>query len=127
MKILKIITYIGAAAIGTLGVIMAITNPNQSSYEVYAAGRLGEYLKSDVCTKAPKVFGEDLLRLNCRELVDSSKPAIRQIVTANTQRQNFIFFSVYTTDLSLNPVIPAYHFETVGALQKFYTYIAEER
>lgn len=91
MKILKIITYIGAAAIGTLGVIMAITNPNQSSYEVYAAGRLGEYLKSDVCTKAPKVFGEDLLRLNCRELVDSSKPAIRQIVTANTQRQNFIF------------------------------------
>ena len=50
-----------------------------------------------------------------------------QRLTANTRQQNFIFFSIYTTDLSVSSMIPSYHFETVGALQNFYTYKAQER
>ena len=127
MKSLKSITYIGAAVLGAVGVVMAVTNPNQATYEAYAAQKLTEYLKSEVCTEAPKAFGGNFLRYNCAELVDSSQPGIQRIIAASTQRQNFILFSIYTTDLSINPVIPAYHFETVAVLQKFYTYTAEER
>lgn len=105
---------------------MAVTNPSQPVYEDYAVQRLTEYLKNDVCTQVPKAF-ESLLQRNCTVLVDSSRPQMQQIISQSTQQQNFIFFSVYSTDLSLNRFIPAYHFETVGAFQNFYTYSAEKQ
>jgi hypothetical protein len=126
MKSLRIITYIGAAALAGLGVAMAVTNPSHPAYEQYALQRLREYLKKDVCTRAPKAF-DGFLQRNCTVMVDSSQPQIQQIVSESTQRQNFIFFSIYRTDLSIAPFIPSYHFETVGAFQNFYTYTAEKQ
>ena len=126
MKSLKIITYIGAVAIAGLGVVMATTNPSQANYEKFAVQQLTEYLKKDVCQKAPKVFG-DFLQRNCSVLVDSSRPQMQQIIAQTTQKQNFLFFSIYRTDLSINPFIPTYHFETVGVFQNFYIYAAEEQ
>lgn len=126
MKSLRAITYTGAIALAVLGVAMATSNPSQSVYEEYAVQRLTEYLKSDVCTKAPKVF-ENFLQRNCTVLIDSGRPQIQKLVSENTQRQNFIFFSVYSTDLAVNPLVPSYHFETVAAFQNFYTYMAEKR
>ena len=109
-----------------LGVAMAVANPSQPAYEEYAVQQLTEYLKNDVCTKAPKAF-ENFLQRNCTVLVDSSRPKMQQIVSESTQRYNFIFFSVYSTDLAVSPVIPSYHFETVGAFQNFYTYAAQKQ
>ena len=126
MKSLKIITYIGAAALAGLGVAMAMTNPSQPVYEEYAQQQLTQYLKEDVCAQLPKAF-ESLLQRNCANLVDSSRPRLQQIIAEGTKRQNFIFFSIYTTDLSINRLIPAYHFETVGAFHKFYIYTAEKQ
>ena len=126
MKFLRIITYIGAAALAGLGVVMAVTNPSQAAYEEYAVQRLTESLKKDACTKVPKAF-EDLLQRNCALLVDSSRPQMQQIIAQTTQRHNFIFFTVYRTDLAVNPFIPSYHFETLGVFQNFYTYAAEKQ
>jgi len=126
MKSLKIITYVGAAALAGLGVAMALTNPSQRNYEEFAVQKLTEYLKKDVCTKAPKVF-DDFLQRNCSVLVDSSRPKMQQIIAETTQKQNFIFFSVYRTELFINPVIPSYHFETIGAFQNFYVYSAKRQ
>lgn len=126
MKHVKTITFISVAVVGGLGAVMAIANPSQSAYEEYAARRLTAYVKEEVCNKAPKVFG-DFLRRNCTSLVGSSHPAVQRVIATNTQRQNFIFFSIYRTDFSVSPVIPSYHFETIGAMQNFYTYTAEER
>ena len=126
MKSLKIITYVGAAALAGLGLAMAMTNPSQRNYEEFAVQQLTEYLKKDVCTKAPKVF-DNFLQRNCSVMVDSSRPKMQQIIAETTQKQNFIFFSVYRTDLFINPVIPSYHFETIGAFQNFYTYSAERQ
>jgi hypothetical protein len=126
MKSLKIITYVGAAALAGLGVAMAMTNPSQGNYEQFAVQQLTEYLKKDVCIKAPEVF-DNFLQRNCSVLVDSSRPKMQQIIAETTQKQNFIFFSVYRTDLFINSVIPSYHFETIGAFQNFYIYSAERQ
>lgn len=126
MKSLKSITLLGAVALGGLGAVMAMTNPSQSTYEEYAAQKLTELVKDEVCAEAPKVFGGNFLQRNCNELVNSSHVGMQKIIAANTQKKNLIFFSIYTTNLSVNPIIPAYHFETVGALQNFYTYVAQE-
>jgi len=127
MKILKSVTSIAAIALGGLGVVMAVTNPSKPEYEEYAVQQLTEYVKQEVCNDAPKIFGILLQRSNCNGLIDSSHPAIKKIIAVNTERKNFILFSIYTTDLSVSSSIPSYHFETVAGLQNFYIYTAEKR
>ncbi|MEH2375245.1 DUF4359 domain-containing protein [Nostoc sp.] len=127
MKPLTIIAYTGAAAgLAALGVTMAKTNPSHVEYEEYAVQRLTKYLKTDVCKKSTN-FIENLIHFNCDKLVDSANPQIQEIIARTTERQNYIIFSIYRTDLKINSWIPSYKFETVGALDQFYTYTAEKQ
>jgi len=127
MKPLTIIAYTGAAAgLAAWGVTMAKTNPSQVEYEEYAVQRLTKYLKTDVCKKSTN-FIENLIHFNCDKLVDSANPQIQEIIARTTERQNYIIFSIYRTDLKINSLIPSYKFETVGALDQFYTYTAEKQ
>lgn len=125
MRALTIITGVGVVGLATLGVAMAKTNPSQPRYEEYAAQRLTEYLKGSVCKKTPNIF-DNLIKSNCTQLIDSANPQMRQIIAVSTQRQDFMIFSVYRTDLKVNSWIPSYKFETVGAFDNFYTYNAEQ-
>jgi hypothetical protein len=126
MKPLTIIAYTGAAAgLAALGVAMANTNPSQVEYEEYAVQRLTEYLKADVCKKTTNLI-ENVIRFNCDKLVDSANPQIQEILARTTERQNYIIFSIYRTNLKINSWIPSYKFETVGAFDQFYTYTAEK-
>lgn len=125
MKPLTIIAYTGAAGLAALGVAMAKTNPSQVEYEEYAVQRLTEYLKTDVCKKTTNLI-ENLIRFNCDKLVDSANPQIQEIIVRTTERQNYIIFSIYRTNLKISSWIPSYKFETVGAFDQFYTYTAEK-
>lgn len=126
MKVRQVVTAIGGVALVGLGVAMALTNPSRESYEQYAIEQLTTYLKNDACMKAPSIFG-NVLQRQCKSLVDTGRPQIEQVISQSTQRQNFIFFSIYRTNLEVGPFLPAYHFETLGAFQKFYIYRAEEK
>lgn len=127
MKPLTIIAYTGAAAgLAALGVTMAKTNPSQVEYEEYAVQRLTEYLKTDVCKKTTNII-ENLIHFNCDKLVDSANPQMQEIIVRTTERQNYIIFSIYRTDLKINSWLPSYKFETVGAFEQFYTYTAEKQ
>ncbi|BAZ70064.1 hypothetical protein NIES4106_48500 [Fischerella sp. NIES-4106] len=131
-------TYVGVFGLAALGVVMTQTNPNQVEYEDYAAQRLTEYLNTNVCKKTPK-FLENVIKFNCRQVVNSAQPQIREIIAESTERQDFIVFSIYRTDLNVNSLIPAlrvdsvlpstpgYKFETLGAFDQFYTYKAEQQ
>ncbi|MHC5598571.1 MAG: DUF4359 domain-containing protein [Nostoc sp.] len=127
MKPFTMIMYTGAAAgLAALGVTMAKTNPNQLEYEEYAVQRLTKYLKTDVCKKTTNII-ENLIHFNCEKLVDSANPQMQEIIARTTERQNYIIFSIYRTDLKINSWMPSYRFETVGAFEQFYTYTAEEQ
>ncbi|KZL48006.1 hypothetical protein A2T98_20305 [Nodularia spumigena CENA596] len=126
MKALTIIAFSGAVGLAALGVAMATTNPSQVEYEEYAAQRLTEYLKKDVCQKTAN-FLENLIKSQCDNLVDQATPQMREILGRSTEQQNFLIFSVYKTDLKLSSLIPIYKFETVGAFNNFYTYTAEQQ
>ncbi len=126
MKAFTIMAYTGAAGLAIFGVIMAKTNPSQTEYEEYAVQRLTQYLKEDVCKKTSKLI-ESLLNSSCDKMVDSANPRMKEVLALTTQRQDFILFSVYRTDFKLSNWIPSYRFETVGALNNFYTYSAEQQ
>jgi hypothetical protein len=125
---------VGAALIGIvlvgLGVAMAVTNPGQAAYEAYATDRLTEYLQDNACEQA-----SEFLRSQCDALLEDNQDQIQQIVSENTQRQNFVILSFYTTNLSLerylppflSELLPAYTAQTVGVFQNFYTYQIEQQ
>lgn len=126
MKGLQVVKAIGGAALAVLGAALALTNPSQDAYEEFAVEQLTTYLKEEVCTQAPKSF-ENFLQRQCTILVDTGRPQLQEILFEKTIRLNFVFFSIYLTNLEISPFLPAYHFETLGAFQKFYIYKAEEQ
>lgn len=128
MKGLPVLAVLGGLALVGLGTAMAVTNPNQEAYDEYAVEQLSTYLKEEACSQAPKLPQvEEFLLRQCKSLVDTARPQIKQILSQKTQRQNLVLFSIYRTDLNISPALPAYHFETVGVFQKFYIYQVEEQ
>lgn len=128
MKVVNIIACVAGAGLCVLSVVMAKTNPNQAKYEEYAAEQLTDYVKANVCNQTPKIL-ERIIKFDCQSLVGSANPQIRQLIAEKTQRQDYLLFSVYSTDLKLDTFIPlpAYEFESVGAFDNFYTYKAQKQ
>jgi Domain of unknown function (DUF4359) len=126
MKVSTIGTSVGVLGVFLLGLVMAKTNPSQPGYEQYAVAKLTNYISSNVCKKIPD-FLEKIPNFQCDKFVDTANPQIRDLIAATTDRQDFIVFSIYRTELKLNDWVPSYKFETVGAFNNFYTYSAEEK
>ncbi|ERN40246.1 hypothetical protein KR51_00031880 [Rubidibacter lacunae KORDI 51-2] len=129
MKLLNLAAAAGGVVVAGIGLAFAIANPGRDAYETYAVERLSAYLKDEVCQQVPQV-GRGL----CRTAVDSSQPLLRELVAEGTERQNFLFFSIYRTDLQLDALLPdrfdlpgGYRAETVGAFQNFYIYDVGEQ
>lgn len=126
MRAITIITCLGVVGVAVLGMAMANTNPSQAKYEEYAVQTLSEYLKSNVCKKSPNIL-ENLIQMNCDKLLEAANPRMKEIISISTEKQDFLIFSVYRTDLKLNNWVPSYKFETVGAFENFYTYNAQKQ
>jgi Domain of unknown function (DUF4359) len=126
MKNLKPLTSISLVCLTGLVTVMATTNPDSSTYEDYAVEKLTTYLKNDVCNQVPQAFAA-LVQNSCASIIESNRPQIRQVIARSTQRQNFILFSIYRTNLSITSVVPLYQFQTIGLMQNFYTYSAEQQ
>lgn len=118
MSQINVATYLGSAVLGVLGVVMAVTNPNQAAYDQFAAQTMTSYFAKEVCQSPPEVPGifGDLFKGGCVSLAKSSQSEIQQFISNNTQRQDFIFLSLYTTNLVV------YRVKTIGILQKFLIY-----
>lgn len=102
-----------------------MSNPNQIAYEQYATEQLTLYLKETACQQTASEVPE-VLQSYCKLLVDVGRPHLQQLIAQKTQRHNFIFFSIYYTNLPTPFPLPNYQFETLGILQKFYLYNTEE-
>ncbi len=110
---------IGGSLLVTFIGCMILTNPGQSDYEDYASEKLVFYLKDKICLeKGISLF----LQRYCHTLVDTSRKQLGQFLSQKTQRHNYVFFSIYKTDLLFPAPIPRYQFETIGILENFYTY-----
>jgi hypothetical protein len=108
-----------------IAVVMVFTNPSNAAYQEYAANTLNVYLKEQICTQISQQRGK-FLQSHCYSLVDTARPQLSEIVAQNTKRYNFILFSIYQTDLSISSALPDYHVCTIGVLESFYIYQAEQ-
>lgn len=112
---------LGLGALTCLGSVMVATNPGQAAYETYATQQLVTYLDQQICAKAPTAFGLDR---DCQSLLQSNRSQIQKIIADGTQKRNFLFFSVYTTELSVTSFLPKYRVLTLGVFDHFLIYDA---
>ncbi|WP_071515795.1 DUF4359 domain-containing protein [Geitlerinema sp. PCC 9228] len=122
MKRMKTAISVGGLAVVGLGIGLAVTNPKSSAYQSFAAKKFASHLQENVCDDVPK-----FLRQQCRGFADANRGQFQKVIADTTQRQNYFFFSIYETDISMSLGLPSYHFSTVGILNQFYIYEAEKK
>lgn len=121
MKYVQIGAIIGAVGLTGLGIAMAMTNPSQEAYNEYAFTKLTQLAKAN-CQKIPLIKKSE-----CLSFLNSYQNQIQKIISQKTDRQDLIFFSIYTTNLSI-PFLPSSfscEVKTLGIFQNLYTYSAE--
>ncbi|MGF1536337.1 MAG: DUF4359 domain-containing protein [Elainellaceae cyanobacterium] len=133
---IKIASLVAVGIIAAAAAALAIGNPDQEAYEIYAAERLSEQLEKSLCRKVPVFLNEV-----CASVLNDQDDWLAEIIEAQTTRRNFVLFSIYETDLpaeaALERVLPAnlslevdglpvYHVESVGVLNQFFTYQAQQ-
>ncbi len=125
---------LGVTLIG-LGGALAVTNPDQTTYEDYATRQLTAYLRDqsgELCSNTPDFLegllqGGDRCEALVEDLLTDNQDQVRQFISQQTERQNYFFASVYETDLEVHSLLPSYHFKTVGVFNTFFIYEADQQ
>jgi hypothetical protein len=114
---------------------MAVTNPGEAAYRDYAARRLTQQLQENECVKLDASY-RDLCKLLDRE---QGQTLLKRLVDDNTERQNYLLFSLYKTSFSTNDVLPSflsgllslpeisYQTESIGVFGQFQIYRVDKQ
>jgi len=127
---LKVLGLLAGLVLAGGAAALALTNPTLEEYGAYAGDQLAAYATREYCAQIP-AFLPTLVE-ECHALVKELQPELVDLFLRQTRRQNFILFSLYTTDLSLlnfGPLgisLPTYHFQTLAVAGQFYTYEIRE-
>ena len=122
---LKNIGIAGIIAIG-VGAIALFTNPGEQKYQKYVALSLRTEVKDKICTKVSQDLGV-WLEGQCHILITTASPYLSELIAQQTERENFLLFSIYQTNIPLPDPLPSYHLKTLGAFDSFYIYQAQEQ
>lgn len=94
--------------------VLFLTNPNSTKYEQFATEALIRYTKENICPAKSANLEEAIKSQLCNLMVDTGKGQIPKLIASNTQRGNYLLFSIYRTNLYI------YQFETIGIFNNFY-------
>lgn len=122
--VLKKISIGGIIVIG-ISAIAFLTNPGEQEYQKYAHATIQTKLKDEVCSQAGKDLGPWLAG-QCHIIITTASPYLVQVINQQTERHNFLLFSIYQADLSLPSPLPKYRLQTMGVLGNFYIYQAKK-
>lgn len=128
MKFLKISLFaFGVSLCGVCGILI-FSNPTPQEYEEFAVEEISNYLDTKGCSKL--TTQQPSLQNPCQGMLklflDVSKIQLKQLISSQTQQQNFLLFSLYRTNLELPAPLPSYQVETIAILKRFYIYSADQ-
>jgi hypothetical protein len=116
---------LGAVTFFLVAGVMAFSNPNKNEYIDYASGKFVREIPKSVCEsdRTKQQLNDDFSQ-NMIDLCNSglkwaliaNQESIRATIARNTQRHNYLLFSIYRTD------VPDYSFKTIGAIGNFFTF-----
>ena len=108
-----------AAAAGVAVVALAVTNPGTDDFEAFAGDQLVRAASRELCGSGSLPLIARLVIQDCPQLVASQRKVLGQLAAASSRRYNAGLFSVHTTELggqTLLPglTIPRYRAVTLG-------------
>lgn len=92
------------AAGATTGLVL--TNPDRTDFQHFAGERLTELIRRELCHEDGLPMMLRLLIHDCDGLVASQSNVFARLALAHTVRRNFGIFSLYTTELGGQEVLP---------------------
>jgi len=107
-------------AVLLMGGALVVTNPDEQDFEAFAGEQLVQLVDEELCSNGGLPMVARLLIQNCSELVQSQQTALGQLALAGSRRMNAGLFSLYSTQLggqTLLPglTLPRYRVLTLGA------------
>ena len=107
-------------AVLLLGGALVATNPGEQEFEAFAGEQLVQLADEELCSNGGLPMVARLLIQNCSELIQSQQAALGQLALAGSRRTNAGLFSLYSTQLggqTLLPglTLPRYSVLTLGA------------
>jgi hypothetical protein len=127
MKTLKLLVMALGLGVAGVGAVLAATNPDEAAFEEFAL----QQVKAEGCKELPEV-----IRSRCPQFVQDNQAQIKKMLIRSTERENYVFFSIYRTNLSARSLVPelpmfldlpAFHLETVGLFGRFHIYEAAQQ
>ncbi|MFW6296397.1 MAG: DUF4359 domain-containing protein [Halothece sp.] len=112
---------IGILGIVGMGLILIFTNPNSDRYRNHLSQEISTNLQEDFCAEAPSAFGH-LLQRQCDSLVENQESQLKNIIDYSTQRNNYLLFSIYETEVAVINGLPHYQAKSIGLLNHFWIY-----
>ena len=108
-----------AAAAGVAVVALAVTNPGTDDFEAFAGDQLVRAASRQLCGSGSLPLIARLMIQDCPQLVASQRKVLGQLAAASSRRYDAWLFSIYTTELggqTLLPglTIPRYRAVTLG-------------
>jgi hypothetical protein len=103
---LKLTQWLVITVVVGAGAVLALTNPKQEAYTTFATQTVSRFLVKDLCRandRSPKLL-DSLFKDGCQVFMRRGEAEIRTFVTHNTERQDFILFSLYTTEFPIRPL-----------------------
>jgi hypothetical protein len=104
--VLQLTQWVTITVVVGAGAILTLTNPKQEAYATFATQTVSKFLLKDLCRandRTPKLF-DSLFKDGCQVFMQKGEAEIRTFVTHNTERQDFILFSLYTTEFPIRPL-----------------------
>jgi hypothetical protein len=116
----------GSATIGLVS-----TNPGPAEFEEFAAERLTRLVSDELCSEDGMPMLMRLVIRDCPELVHSQRRVLGRLAAEHTRRRNFGLFSLYSTDLGGQQLLPdwrlpRYDAVTLAAAGRFLLLHADE-
>lgn len=115
--------FAGVGVIG-VGLILSLSNPSRDTYSQHLAQKVNTDLKENICSEASDLLG-GFVTTQCNNLVDRGGNQLAGMIKNSTNRNNFLLFSRYKTDISLMRETPIYETEAIGFLGQVWVYRTE--
>lgn len=100
-------------AAASLGLVW--TNPDPDEFERFAADRLTRLVREELCSEDGLPMMIRLVIRDCPALVESQRVVLGRLARDHTRRRNFGLFSLYTTELGGQTLLPNWSLPRYGA------------
>ncbi len=109
------------------GLVLALSNPPIKDYRLYAGRKFSHLLSQKLCIDSHFKMLSTIVGKDCEVLVTAQQPVFEYLTEKFTTRTNYVFFSIYQTQIGgdaliPNLLLPTYQFSTFAFVGQFFTF-----